>query len=66
MTTLIDLSGAHPSPAPAARAQTPAAVRARTGGERTVPLSPTFRPPFIPDAEAQADWDSHLRGVVEY
>ena len=63
MTTLIDLSTASDGrarPAPGA----PRSAR-RPSAERTVPLSPTFRPPLVPDVESKPEWDSHLRGLAE-
>lgn len=74
MTTLIDLPPAGNAPtsatatpshgaAPATRTVPPAT---RPANPSTIPLSPTFSPPVASAFEKQADWDSHLLGVVEF
>ena len=66
MTTLIDLTRSSGSAGSDSARTGPAPARRRSASSPAVPLSPTFHPPFIPNAETKSEWDSHLRGVVEY
>ena len=66
MSTLIALSASESPATSPAGPHRPAAASPHARRERAVPLSPTFRPPYIPGVEAQAEWDAHIRGVVEH
>ena len=75
MSALIELT--EPAlPASAAETSSPSSTTAPIGaisaiapltrGSSGVPLSPTFRPPVIPDVESLAEWDSHLAALSAY